>query len=89
MMFRLAYPFMLALWALVAVWLAVRLKQKPVGITFSMTSRVSELVGSGDLWLGKIPTVMRAACLVLLVMAAARPQLATAAWLQLVSLSFL
>jgi len=75
MMFRMAYPFLLVLWVLVAGWLVWRLKRKPAGITFSMAHSLARLAGRRNRWRGVIPVGLRAACLALLVLAAARPQL--------------
>jgi len=75
MMFRLAYPGLLGLLVLVAGCLVWRLKRKPVGITYSMTAMVSRVVGGTTQLAGKVPTILRAGCLVLLVVAVARPQL--------------
>ncbi len=75
MMFRLAYPFMPALVVLVAGWLVWRLKRKPVAITCSVADRLSRLAGRSGRWMGVAPILLRAVCLVLLVLAAARPQL--------------
>ncbi|MBT8364353.1 MAG: VWA domain-containing protein [Deltaproteobacteria bacterium] len=75
MMFRFAYPVLLALLTGVVGWLAFALWKKPAGITHSMTSRLAELAKKGsDSW-QRIPLVLRAACLILLVLTAARPQL--------------
>jgi Ca-activated chloride channel homolog len=75
MMFRLAHPLMLTLLGIVAGWLVWRLKRKPIGITFSLAARLSGLTNRTGQWVGKIPLILRAGCLVLLVFAAARPQL--------------
>jgi Ca-activated chloride channel family protein len=75
MMFRLAYPALLGLLVLVAGWLIYRLKRKPVGMTYSMTTMASGLAGRTDQWVSKIPIILRTGCLLLLVLAAARPQL--------------
>ena len=75
MMFRLAYPLLLALWGVVAGWLIWRLKRKPVGITYSMTAGLSRLANRRGQWAGNLPLILRTGCLVLLVFAAARPQL--------------
>lgn len=74
MMFRLAYPALLGLLVLVAGWLIYRLKRKPVGMTYSMTTMASGLAGRTDQWVSKIPIILRTGCLLLLVLAAARPQ---------------
>ena len=75
MMFRLAHPALLALLIIVLAWLAWRLTRKPVGITHSMTGILAELSGGSQLLVGHIPLILRTACFVLLVLAAARPQL--------------
>ena len=75
MMFRLAYPLLLTLWGLVAGWFVWRLKRKPIGITYSLAARLSRLTNRAGQWGGKIPLILRTGCLVLLVFAAARPQL--------------
>ena len=75
MMFRLAYPLLLTLWGIVAGWFVWRLKRKPIGITYSMTAGLSRLTNGAGQWTGKIPLMLRTGCLVLLVFAAARPQL--------------
>lgn len=75
MMFRLAYPALLGLLVLVAGWLICRLKRKPIGMTYSMTTLASRLAGRTGQWVGKIPLILRTGCLVFLVLAAARPQL--------------
>jgi Ca-activated chloride channel family protein len=75
MMFRLAHPALLALLIIILAWLAWRLTRKPVGITHSMTSILAELSGGSQRLVGHIPLILRTACFVLLVLAAARPQL--------------
>ena len=73
-MFRLAYPWLLCLWALVAGWLIWGLKRNPIGLTYSLTTGLSRLTNRSGQWVGKIPLMLRTGCLVLLVFAAARPQ---------------
>jgi Ca-activated chloride channel homolog len=75
MMFRFAYPVLLVLLLPVAGWLAFSLWKKPVGITHSMTSRMALLAGKGNRFLAMVPVFIRTACLILLILAAARPQL--------------
>jgi len=75
MMFRLAHPALLALLIIILAWLAWRLTRKPVGITHSMTGILAELSGGGQRLVGHIPMILRTGCFVLLVLAAARPQL--------------
>ncbi|MFC1814651.1 VWA domain-containing protein [Thermodesulfobacteriota bacterium] len=75
MMFRFAYPVLLVLLGAVAGWLVLALGRKPDSITFSMTSRIAELAGSGKQLWAKVPLALRTACLILLILTAARPQL--------------
>jgi Ca-activated chloride channel family protein len=75
MMFRFAYPVLLVLLALVAAWVFVSLRKKPATITHSMTSAMADLAGRGWRLLPRIPLALRTLCLILLVVAAARPQL--------------
>ena len=74
MMFRFAYPALFILLVLVAGWFLFALWRKPAAITYSMTSRVAELVSGGRGSWDRIPLVLRTACLILLVLTAARPQ---------------
>ena len=74
MMFRFAYPVLLALLAGVAGYIAFELLKKPAAITHSMTSRLVELAHKSSLIWQRIPLILRAACLILLVLTAARPQ---------------
>lgn len=75
MMFRFAYPVILVLLAVVGAWVIFSLRRKPLGITYSMTSRMALFTGGGNRFLAKVPMVLRTGCLILLVLAAARPQL--------------
>jgi len=75
MMFRFAYPLLLMLLLVVAGWLFFGLRKKPPSITYSMTSQMVRLAGGTSRFLGKVPMALRMCCLVLLVLAAARPQL--------------
>lgn len=75
MMFRFAYPLLLILLVVVAGWLFFVLRKKPPSITYSMTSQMVRLAGGSGRFLGKVPMTLRVCCLVLLVLAAARPQL--------------
>ena len=74
MMFRFAYPVLLVLLLPVAGWLAFSMWKKPANITYSMTSGMARLAGKGDRFLAKVPVLIRTACLILLVLSAARPQ---------------
>ena len=75
MMFRFAYPVILVLLAVVGAWVFFSLRRKPPSITYSMTSRMARFAGGRGRFLAKIPIILRAGCLILLVLAAARPQL--------------
>lgn len=75
MMFRFAYPVLFVLLVFVAGWLLYALWRKPVSITYSMTSEMAKLAGTGRQIWDKIPLALRTGCLILLVLAAARPQL--------------
>jgi Ca-activated chloride channel family protein len=75
MTFRFGYPVLLALMALVAVWVFFALRRRPANVTYSMTSRVAELAGKGGYLWNNIPLLLRTGCLILLVLTAARPQL--------------
>jgi Ca-activated chloride channel family protein len=74
MMFRFAYPVLLVLLLPVAGWLAFSLWKKPANITYSMTSKMARLAGKVNRFLAMVPLFIRTACLILLVLAAARPQ---------------
>lgn len=75
MMFRFAYPILLILIVGVAGWLVLVLRRKPPNITHSLTSTLTKLGGGRrHLW-GHVPLALRTACLVLLVLGSARPQL--------------
>jgi Ca-activated chloride channel family protein len=74
-MFRLAHPALLALLIIILAWLAWRFTRKPVGITYSMAGILAELSGGSQRLVGHIPLILRTSCFVLLVLAAARPQL--------------
>jgi len=74
MTFRFAYPVLLALLLPVSGWVLFSLWRKPVGMTYSLTSRLALLAGGASQLWDKIPLALRTACLVLLVLAAARPQ---------------
>ncbi len=74
-MFRFAYPVILFLLVAVVGWLGFMLRRKPPSITHSMTSRIIHLVDHYNRFWFKIPLVLKTGCLILLVLAAARPQL--------------
>lgn len=74
MTFRFEYPELLFLLAAVPVLLFFVLKRKTQGITYSYTSGLAGLTGGSSRFLGRVPIILRTFCLVLLVIAAARPQ---------------
>jgi Ca-activated chloride channel family protein len=75
MMFRFAYPMLLVLIVAAAGWVAFSLWRRPASITYSMTSRLAQFTGSGHRLLGRVPMALRTGCLILLILAASRPQL--------------
>ena len=75
MMFRFAYPVILALLTAVFGWLVFSLWRKPACITYSITSVIAQMSGNANRFLIKLPLILRTVCLVLLVLGAARPQL--------------
>ena len=74
MMFRFAYPAVLFLLVVVAGWILVLVRRRPPGITFSTASRLAALAGSRSRLVAQVPLFLRVACLILLVISAARPQ---------------
>ncbi|MDY6880707.1 MAG: VWA domain-containing protein [Thermodesulfobacteriota bacterium] len=74
MLFRFAYPTLLFLLIIVAGGLVFSFRRRPPSITHSLTTRLIRMAGGGHRVLGWIPHLLRAACLVLLILAAARPQ---------------
>jgi Ca-activated chloride channel family protein len=74
-MFRFAYPNLLFLLAAVAGWLVFLSRRRPAAITYSLTSTLARIAGGGARLWSAIPVVLRTAALVLLLLAAARPQL--------------
>ncbi|MBU0733135.1 MAG: VWA domain-containing protein [Pseudomonadota bacterium] len=75
MMFRFAYPVVLLLLLVVGGWLVFALWKKPSAITYSMTSKMAGLAGRGNWMVARLPVILRGCALVLLILAAARPQL--------------
>ena len=70
MMFRFAYPVLLVLLTGVVGYIIFEFLKKPVAITHSMTSRLVALAHKGSSIWQRIPLILRAACLVLLVLTA-------------------
>lgn len=75
MSFRFAYPLLLGLLPVVGAWLAVSLRRKPSAVVYSMTTALTRLAGRRHAILGRLPIFLRLASLLLLILAAARPQL--------------
>lgn len=76
MMFRFAYPLVLiVLFLALAAASAYRYFRKPPAMTYSATSRLLLMTGATESLLARIPQILRLCCLVLLILAASRPQL--------------
>jgi len=74
MMFRFAHPAVLALLAAVAGWVAYALWRKPPSLAHPGTARLIRMAGAGSRIRSRLPLILRALALALLVLAAARPQ---------------
>ncbi|MBU1053561.1 MAG: VWA domain-containing protein [Proteobacteria bacterium] len=74
-MFRFEYPTLLFLLLAIPVLLFIIFKRRNQGIIHSYTSRLLVITGGGNQLLARIPIIFRTSCLILLVIAAARPQL--------------
>ena len=75
MMFRFAYPTLLMLLVLPGGLVFWHLRREPPGVTHPLTSPMARLQHGGTRLLSRVPLFLRTLCLVLLVLAAARPQL--------------
>jgi Ca-activated chloride channel homolog len=75
MMFRFAYPAVLLLALAVAGWLVMAFWRKPPSIAHPATSTLARFAAGTGVLAERIPLILRALCLVLLVGGAARPQL--------------
>ena len=74
MMFRFAYPVLLSLLLVVVAWLIFSFWRKPFSLSHSAASQLAALSDTrNDLYV-RIPMILRTFVLVLLVLAAARPQ---------------
>jgi Ca-activated chloride channel family protein len=73
--FRFAYPMLLFLLAAVAGWGILVVRREPAALAHSLTARIALLAAKGWRLTGKVPSALRALCLVFLVVAASRPQL--------------
>jgi Ca-activated chloride channel family protein len=75
MMFRFAYPAVLLLALAVAGWMVMALWRKPPSLAHPATSALARFAAGTGVLAERIPLILRALCLVLLVGGAARPQL--------------
>ena len=73
-MYRFAYPVLLFLLIFIVGGGLLAYRRKPEAIIFSGASDLSRLIGRGSFLLCKIPLLLRVIVLILLVIAAARPQ---------------
>lgn len=73
-MFTFAYYPLLFLLIPVALWIFFRLRKGTPGVTFSRTGNLIDLTGDYTRTSGRLPFLLRAIALVLLVFAVARPQ---------------
>lgn len=74
MMFRFAHPAALALLAVVAAWVVYALWRKPPSLGHPGTSTLLRMAGAASRVRARLPLILRALSLALLVLAAARPQ---------------
>jgi len=74
MTFRFAYTPLLFLLLAVAGWCFVSWRRQPASIAFSTASRLAAIAGAASRLWAHMPLILRALCLVLLILAAARPQ---------------
>lgn len=75
-MFRFAYPVvLLVLFSLLGIWIFFRFRTKTGSITYSMTSRLIRVAGASGRMADRAVFMLRILCLVLLILAAGRPQL--------------
>jgi Ca-activated chloride channel family protein len=75
MMFRFAYPAVLLLALAVAGWVVMALWRKPPSIAHPASSALARFGAGTGMLAERIPLILRALCLVLLVGGAARPQM--------------
>ena len=74
MSFHFAYPAVLGALLLAAAWFWLSLRRKRAALTHSQAGILAGLAGPGGALLSRIPLILRLICLVLLILAAARPQ---------------
>ncbi len=73
-MLQFAYPYLLFLLLPVALWVYASLRRKPGAIVFSAASRLGKVAGKTSSIRARMPLILRALTLTLLVLAMARPQ---------------
>jgi Ca-activated chloride channel family protein len=74
MMFRFEYPVVFLVILPVVCWFVYRFRSEPDAITCSFASEAAKMQATGHFFFSAMPLILRAACLLLLVAAAARPQ---------------
>lgn len=74
MMFRFEYPVILFLVTPVLGWFFLRLRSAPDAVVFSMASRAATVQKARNSLVTSLPLILRFLCLILLILAAARPQ---------------
>lgn len=75
MTFGFAYPIVLGLLVVVAAWVILCLRKEALTLAYSMTGLLTGVAAGNRDWVDGIPLMLRGLCMVLLVLAAARPQM--------------
>jgi Ca-activated chloride channel homolog len=76
MSFHFAYPLLMCvLLGLIFAWLFFEFKRKPSSAVFSTASTLKKLMGGGEKIKARMPLILIAASMILLALAAGRPQL--------------
>jgi Ca-activated chloride channel homolog len=76
MSFHFAYPLLMCvLLGLIFVWLFLEFKRKPASAVFSNASTLKRLLGGGEKIKARMPLILIAASMIMLALAAGRPQL--------------
>lgn len=75
MKFQFAYPALLFLILIVALWIFLKLSKASPSVTYSLTGKLIKLSEGLNLNAGKIPFFLKAISMIFLVLALARPQL--------------
>ncbi len=73
-MLTFAYYPLLFLLLFIALWVFLKIRKGTPGLTYSHTHRLVKLSGDYSRHMGRLPLMLRAICLALLVIALARPQ---------------